>query len=104
MFTRLAKSGLVDFRLVQSRRAAPGLRGAFTPCNDNLSELRHPVLTDKRRSQRPALTCRWFDRGGRLECRWQVGTGEEAPIADDGILSVDLRVSLSVKEKRRSSR
>jgi hypothetical protein len=98
----LAKSGLADFRRVQSRRTAPGLRQAFAPFNDNLPSdslrgLRRPAVADKRRAPTRALTCRWFHRNGRLECRWLVESDEEVPIAGVGILSTDLRVSLSVK-------
>lgn len=73
MFTRLA-----EFRLAQSRRIAPGLREALTHCNDNLPGLRRPA---RRRSPTPTLA-RWFDRDGRLECRWQVETSGDASIAD----------------------
>jgi hypothetical protein len=97
MFKKLAKSTLVDFRLVQSRSAAPGLREALTHSNDNLREFRRPATAGKRRPPTPALTCRWFDRDGRLECRWQVETDDEVPIANVGILFTDLRVSLSVR-------
>ncbi len=96
MFQRLAKSRLADFRLVQSRRTAPGLREALTHSNDNLGEFHRPATAGKRRSPTPALACRWFDRNGRLECRWQIEAGDEAPIADVGILSADPRVFLSV--------
>jgi hypothetical protein len=81
MFERLAK-----FRLVQSRRTAPGLRQAlthsqaFTHSNDNLPGVRRP--RGRRRIPAPALACHWFNRNGRLECRWQVETSDDAPIAD----------------------
>jgi hypothetical protein len=77
MFTRLA-----EFRLVQSRRTAPGPREAFTHSNDNLPGLRRPAAAGRRRSPTPALACHWFDRSGRLECCWQVETNDDAPIAD----------------------
>lgn len=76
MFTRLA-----EFRRVQLRRIAPGPRQVFTPCNDNLSGFRRPAA-GLRRSPTPALACRWFDRDGRLECRWQVETGDDALSAE----------------------
>ncbi|SRR6266849_4876384 len=65
MFTRLA-----EFRLVQSRRTAPGPREAFTHSNDNLPGLRRPG--GQRRIPSPVLTCHWFliDGGTRLGCRW----------------------------------
>ena len=81
MFTRLA-----EFRLVRSRRTAPGPRQAFTHCqafthsNDNLPGLRRPAVVGKRRAPTPALACHWFNRDGRLECRWQVETSGDTPI------------------------
>jgi hypothetical protein len=98
MFKKLAKSRLVDFRLVPSRGTARGSREFSTPFNDNSPG------SDARRSPKPALTCRWFTRNGRLECRWQAEARDEARIEDPGILSADLRVSLSTRRKRRSSR
>jgi hypothetical protein len=75
MFTRLAKSGLVRFWPVQPRRVAPGLHAAGLSnrvyCNDNLPGFRRPAAAGKRRSPTPALACHWFNRNGRLECRWQ---------------------------------
>ena len=48
MFTRLAKSGLAKFRLVQPRRSAPGLhetKFSNRPyCNDNLPGFRRPAV------------------------------------------------------------
>src|ERR1700730_16121451 len=86
MFKRLAKSGLVKFWPVQPQRIAPRLRGASLSnaaySNDNLPGLRRPAATGRRRAPPPALACHWFDRGGRLECRWQVETNDDAPIAD----------------------
>jgi len=82
MFTRLAKSGLVKFRLVQPRRIAPGPHEAGlsnrTYSNDNLPGFRRPAVMGKRRSPSPALACHWFDRNGRLECRWHRET-DDAP-------------------------
>jgi hypothetical protein len=66
MFKRLA-----EFRLVQSRRSAPGPREAIIHLNDNLPGFRRPAATGERRPPSPALACHWFDRKGRLECRWQ---------------------------------
>src|ERR1700680_3984360 len=80
MFTRLA-----EFRLVRSRRTAPGPRQAFTHCqafthsNDNLPGLRRPE--GRRRIPTPALACHWLKRTGGLECRWQLETSADAPIA-----------------------
>ena len=78
MFTRLT-----EFRSVLSRLIAPEPRQAFTHCNDNLS-LRRPVAAavGERRCWRPALVCRWLDRNGRLESRWQVETGDDALSAE----------------------
>jgi hypothetical protein len=75
MFTRLAK-----FRLVQSRRTAPGPREAIMHSNDNLPGLRRPK--GRRRIPTPALACHWIDRNGRLECRWQAEPDGDAPIGD----------------------
>jgi hypothetical protein len=78
MFTTLAKSGLADFRLVQLRRIAPGPhQAAFSNhplLNDNLPGFRRPAAAGKRRSPTPALACHWFERDGRLECRWHFET------------------------------
>jgi len=87
MFTRLAKSRLADLTLgglrpLQPRRIA--LRGAGffddTPSNDNLPGLRRPK--GQRRTPSPALACHWFERNGRLECRWQAEPSGDAPISD----------------------
>jgi hypothetical protein len=84
MFTRLAK-----FRLVQPWRIAPGPREAMFSkdmfsgdmhSNDNLPGFRRPAATGKRRSPSPALACHWFDRNGRLECRWLAETSDDAPL------------------------
>ena len=89
MFTRLAKSKLADFKVggfrpLQPRRVA--LRGAGffndTPSNDNLPGLRRPK--GQRRIPTPALACHWFNRDGRLECRWQAEPNGDAPISDFG--------------------
>ena len=87
MFTGLAKSGLVKFRLVQPLRIAPGPHEAGlsnrTYSNDNLPGFRRPAVMGKRRSPSPALACHWVDRDGRLECRWHFETtprgGFDAP-------------------------
>jgi hypothetical protein len=70
MFKRLAKSGLAGFRLVQSRRTAPGPGEAVMHSNDNLPGLRRPK--GRRRIPTPALACHWINRNGRLECRWHL--------------------------------
>src|ERR1700681_4181006 len=86
MFTRLAK-----FRLVQPWRIAPGPREAMFSkdmfsrvmhSNDNLPGFRRPAATGKCRSPSPALACHWFDRNGRLECRWLAEPDDDAPIGD----------------------
>jgi hypothetical protein len=76
MFKRLA-----EFRLVQSRRTAPGPREAIIHPNDNLPGFRRPAATGQRRPPSPALACLWFNRKGRLECRWQVEM-DDVPIDD----------------------
>src|ERR1700730_6034338 len=87
MFRRLAKSKLADFKLggfrpLEPRRVA--LRGdrffKDTPSNDNLLGLRRPK--GQRRIPTPALACHWFNRNGRLECRWQAEPNGDAPIGD----------------------
>jgi hypothetical protein len=75
MFTRLAK-----FRLVHSRRTAPGPGEAIMHSNDNLPGLRRPK--GRRRIPTPALACHWIDRNGRLECRWLAEPDGDAPIGD----------------------
>ena len=80
MFTRLAKSGLAGFRLVQSRRTAPGPGEAVMHSNDNLPGLRRPK--GRRRIPTPALACHWINRNGRLECRWQLEANGDAPLSD----------------------
>ena len=80
MFARLAESTFVKFRLAQSRRTAPGPGKAIMPSNDNLPGLRRPK--GQRRIPTPALVCHWFDRNGRLECRWQLEANGDAPIND----------------------
>jgi hypothetical protein len=77
MFTRLA-----EFRLVQSRRIAPGPRKAVMHRNDNLPGFRRPAAAGERRSPSPALACHWLVRNGRLECRWQVEIEGDAPTGD----------------------
>ena len=87
MFKRLAKSRLADlkrggFRPLPPRRVA--LRGAGffndTHSNDNLPGFRRPK--GQRRIPTPALVCHWFDRNGRLECRWQLEANGDAPLSD----------------------
>jgi hypothetical protein len=80
MFTRLAESTLVKFSLVQSRRRAPGPGEAIMHSNDNLPGLRRSK--GRRRIPTPGLACHWIDRNGRLECCWQVETGDDVPTAD----------------------
>jgi hypothetical protein len=87
MFKRLAKSKLADFKFggfrpLQPRRVA--LRGAVffnePLSNDNLPGFRRPK--DQRRIPPPALACHWFNRDGRLECRWQVEPSGDAAFGD----------------------
>ena len=87
MFKRLAISRLMDFRLegfrpLQPRRIA--LRGAGfssdSHSNDNLPGFRRPK--GQRRIPTPALVCHWFNRNGRLECRWQAESNGDAPMSD----------------------
>ena len=86
MFKKLAKSRLADFSVGgfgNLRRAAPRRTGFFnqTPANDNLPGLRRP--RGQRRIPTPALACHWFDRNGRLECRWQAEPDGDAPITGE---------------------
>jgi hypothetical protein len=87
MFKRLAKSRLADlkrggFRPLQPRRVALRGAGFFNDphSNDNLPGFRHPK--GQRRIPTPALVCHWFNRDGRLECRWQAEPNGDAPISD----------------------
>jgi hypothetical protein len=73
---------LAEFRPVQLRRIAPGPCQALTHRNDNLPGRRRPATAGKRRSPTLALACHWFDRDGRLECRWQGESGDDATSAD----------------------
>jgi hypothetical protein len=86
MFTRLAKSELAKFRLIQPWRIAPGLHETELSnrpySNDNLPGFRRPAAEGRRRSPAPALACHWFYRNGRLECRWRIETNDDATIAD----------------------
>ena len=86
MFKTLAKSWLVP-----SRRTAPGPRLAITHCNDNLPGFRRPAAGRRRT---PALACHWFDRNGRLECRWHAETDD----ASDG--GIDGRGTIRTAEAR----
>src|SRR6202022_850114 len=86
MFKRLAKSRLDlkrgGFRPLQPRRVALRGAGLFNdpPSNDNLPGFRRPK--GQRRIPTPALVCHWFNRNGRLECRWQAEAGGDTPIGD----------------------
>jgi hypothetical protein len=92
MFKRLARSRLADFRFadfklggfrpLQPRRVALRGAGLFDepPSNDNLPGFRRPK--GQRRIPTPALVCHWFNRKGRLECRWQAEPSGDAPISD----------------------
>ena len=95
MFTRLAK-----FRLVHSRRTAPGPGEAIMHSNDNLPGLRRPK--GRRRIPTPALACHWINRNGRLECRWQAESNDDAPIGDfDGDGTIGATSGLSSVQLRR---
>jgi hypothetical protein len=95
MFTRLA-----EFRLIQSRRTAPGLGEAVTHSNGNLPGLRRPK--GRRRIPTPALACHWINRNGRLECRWQVESDSAAPVGDfDGHGTIGRTSGLSSVQPRR---
>jgi hypothetical protein len=76
MFTRLAK-----FRRVGLRHIVP-VPNCVMHSNDNLPGFRRPAATGKHRSPTPVLACRWFNRNGRLECRWQAEPAGDAPIGD----------------------
>ena len=100
MFTRLAESTFVKFRLVQSRRTAPGPGKAIMHSNDNLPGLRRPK--GRRRIPTPALACHWINRNGRLECRWQVESDSAAPVGDfDGHGTIGRTSGLSSVQPRR---
>jgi hypothetical protein len=76
MFAKLAK-----FRRARLRHLMPAPSGVMHS-NDNLPGFRHPVATGRRRSPTPALACHWFDRNGRLECRWQAEILGDTPIGE----------------------
>jgi hypothetical protein len=84
MFKALAKSRLAKFWPVQPQRIALGLREVrlsnITHSNDNLPGFRRPK--GRRRIPSPVLACHWIAHNGRLECRWQVEPGGDAPIGD----------------------
>jgi hypothetical protein len=85
MFKRLAISGLADFKFGgfrPLRRVALRRAGFFneTLSNDNLPGLRRPK--GQRRIPTPPLVCHWFNRNGRLECRWQAEPVGNPPIGD----------------------
>jgi hypothetical protein len=87
MFEKLAKSGLADFtfgrflHLPCIAQRGPGF-SIESHSNDNLPGLRRPK--GQRRIPTPALACHWFIRNGRLECRWQAGPDDAAPIGGCG--------------------
>ena len=76
MFARLAK-----FRRVGLRYVVP-VPSDDMYSNDNLPGLRRPAEAGKRRSPTPVLVCHWFNRNGRLECRWRSEPSGDAPISD----------------------
>jgi hypothetical protein len=82
MFERLAKSGLARFWAVQPRRVVPRphLADVLAYSNDNLPGFRRPAAARERRAPIPVLACHWFNRDGRLECRWQAEPDGDAPI------------------------
>ena len=73
MFRKLA-----TVRLFQSGRMAPVRTAAFnnSHSNDNRPGFRRPA--DRRARPKPALVCHWIKVGGRLECRWDTGSGNGA--------------------------
>lgn len=44
--------------------------------NENLPGFRRPAEAGRCRSPTPVLACHWFNRGSRLECRWQAETSD----------------------------
>jgi len=87
MFKRLAKPRLAAFefrvfRPLKSRRVGLRRTGFFNdiPSNDNLPGLRRPK--GQRRIPTPALACHWFNRNGRLECRWQIDSLPQTALED----------------------
>jgi hypothetical protein len=78
MFARLAK-----FRRLGLRYVVPAPRDVMHS-NDNLPGFRRPAATGRRRSPTPALACHWFDRNGRLECRWQADSSDETSVEEPG--------------------
>jgi hypothetical protein len=109
MFKRLAKSGLAKFGLVQPQRIAPGLNEvglSNRPCsNDNLPKFRRPAVAGRRRSPTAALACHWFDRNGRLECRWHAEPNGDTLIGDfDGHDTIGKASALSSMPQPRAGR
>lgn len=81
MFERLA-----EFWLVLAPGIAPGACQTLRRSNDNQLGAR-PVATGTYRSPTPVLTCHWFDRDGRLECRWGTETDDNAPITEASVVT-----------------
>lgn len=92
MFARLAK-----FRRMGLRHVVPVLCDVLHS-NDKLPGFRHSK--DLRRIPTPALVCHWFNRDGRLECRWEVenlgtaasGDPSSEPVNDRRIQSRAIRL------------
>jgi hypothetical protein len=90
MFKKLTKSRLTKSRLAAFRVFRPfeprrvALRGAGffndIASNDNRSGFRRPK--GQRRIPTPALACHWFDRNGRLECRWEFDSFSQTTLED----------------------
>jgi hypothetical protein len=76
MFAKLAK-----FRRAGLRHLVPAPSDVMHS-NDNLPGFRRPVATGRRPSPTPALACHWFDRNGRLECRWQAESFDETSVEE----------------------
>jgi len=65
-------------------------RGALHAAGPGFSTKPIPMTTfrglrrpkGQRRIPTPALVCHWFNRNGRLECRWQAEPSGDAPISD----------------------
>ena len=73
-------------RRVWSRRVAlePTAFGYInsTHSNDNRLDFRRPAGQSRR--PKPSLICHWIEAGGRLECRWEVLAGRDAPHDNPG--------------------
>jgi hypothetical protein len=108
MFTKLAKSRFAGVRLIRSGRAARLPQMARLPgvtfSNDNLPASHRAAAARKRRATSPTLICRWFDRGGRLECHWEIEANEiQAASSDEAEQPVTDRACL-IRNRRHGYR